>query len=469
MKEKNSVMKDILEQIDTHQPKVGDVVEAVVLKVEDTTIYLDLKAQTEGKMHINEYSNDPDLASFKGLVKKGERIKAVVHKISDDPTLILLSRRPLLHAKEQNELVEICQNQKLIKGKIKLFNKGGAIVKYKGFEVFIPYTNLDFEISNEKEKHLGEELEFYIQEANFEKRRPKIIGTRRPIFEAEREIREREMQENEENELQTIQKGDILDGEVVMVKQYIALIKFEYVTGLLRISQISHDLIKSVEDHLKVGDKVKVKVLEKNGRKLDLSIKALLPSPFEQFKEKYQVGSTVKGKIIQKLPYGFFIEVFHNVRGLLHISEFAWNPKDNFGTQAKIGDDVDVKILDIKDDKKQIVLSRKALFDNPWENIQLKKGDNVEMIIDSFEKDRVIISSCGVKGYVRNDEMDTKDEPEKVYQVGEKLMAQVKYVNNFSWILELSVKRYNDEKLDEELLEATKEELERSKKANKKG
>lgn len=468
MKEKNNVMETLLEQIDTHQPKVGDVVEATVLKVDKTTIYLDLKAQTEGKMHINEYSNDPKIESFKGLVKKGERIKAVVHKISDDPALILLSRKPLLVAKDQNEIVELCQNQKLVKGKIKQFNKGGALVQYKGYEIFIPFANLDFEIAQNQEQSIGLEIEFYIQEANFMRRLPKIIGTRRPIYEAEREAKNKEQAENEENEIMGIKEGDILDGEIVAVKQYIAIVKFNYVTGLLRISQISHNRITSVEDVLKVGDKVKVKVMKKQDRKLDLSMKALIPTPYDQFKKDHKKGDTIKGKIIQKMPYGFFLQIGESLRGLLHVSEFAWDPKDTFGTQSKIGDEVEIKLIDLVDEKGQVVLSRKALFDNPWKNVELKKGQNVELIIESFESDRVIVSSCGVTAYVRNDEMDTQDEPSKVYQVGEKLNAKVKYVNKFSWILELSVKRYNDEKLEQELLDATKAELERSKKATTK-
>ena len=150
--------------------------------------------------------------------------------------------------------------------------------------------------------------------------------------------------------------------------------------------------------------------------------------------------------------------------GLLHRNEFSWDPKDTFKNQAKIGDEVLVKVCEIKDDKEQIVLSRKALIDNPWENIKFEKNDNVEAVIDSFLDDRVIVYVGNIKAYILNIEMDCKDAPSKVYQKGEKIMAKVKYINTYSWILELSQKRYADEILEKELQESVEKELAKNKK-----
>ncbi len=466
MNDKNNVMEQFLAEFDKNQINVGDTVEAVVDKVEDTTIYLDLNgyAQTEGRMHLNEYTNNQDIKTFKGLVRKGQKITAVVQKVQDDPALILLSTRPLNKAKEQKEITELCEKQTKISGVIKSFNKGGALVAYKSYEIFIPFNNLDFNITKNQNEYLNKEIEFIIQEANFMRKMPKLVGTRRPIYEAEKKQKQEEYQKLREDEINKISEGDILSGVVVDVKEHAALVKFETITGLLRLSQVSHIRINKITDRINLDDKVRVKVLKKDGFKLDLSIKALEETPFEIFKKDVKQGDKITGVIAQKLPFGFFVKLREGLVGLLHRNEFSWDPKDTFKNQAKIGDEVLVKVCEIKDDKEQIVLSRKALIDNPWENIKFEKNDNVEAVIDSFLDDRVIVYVGNIKAYILNIEMDCKDAPSKVYQKGEKIMAKVKYINTHSWILELSQKRYTDEILEKELQESVEKELAKNKK-----
>ncbi len=466
MNDKNNVMEQFLAEFDNNQIHVGDTVEAVVAKVEDTTIYLDLNgyAQTEGRMHLNEYTKDPEIKSFKGLVRKGQKITAVVQKVQDEPALILLSTRPLNKAKEQKELTDLCERQEKVVGVIKSFNKGGALVLYKSYEIFIPFNNLDFNISKNQEEYLNKEIEFIIQEANFMRRMPKFLGTRRPIYEAEKQKKQEEYQSAREAEISKINEGDVLEGVIVDVKEHAALVKFETITGLLRLSQVSHIRINKITDRINLNDKVKVKVLKKDGFKLDLSIKALEKTPFELFKSEVKQGDKISGVIAQKLPFGFFIKLREGLVGLLHRNEFSWDPKDTFKNQAKIGDEVLVKVCEIKDDKEQIVLSRKALIDNPWENIKFERNDNVEAVIDSFLDDRVVVFVGNIKAYILNSEMDCKEAPSKVFQKDEKIMTKVKYINTHSWILELSQKRYADEILEKELQESVEKELAKNKK-----
>ena len=156
-----------------------------------------------------------------------------------------------------------------------------------------------------------------------------------------------------------------------------AVVRFKHITGRLRISQISHTRIENIKDVLKVGDEVEVKVIKK-AKGLDLSMKALIPTPIETFIANNKIGDTVVGEVVQKLPFGIILELDEKVRGLLHRSEFSWNPDDNFQSYVKIGDKVETKITSLDAAKNKISLSRRLLLDNPWENVSFERGELVE-------------------------------------------------------------------------------------------
>lgn len=449
--------------------KRGDYVEATVVDVKEDRILLDLNMPSEGIMYIDNYTNDPKVTTFKNRVRKGDRIQAVVKKVTEDGQ-VFLSRIPLLNEKMQAEIVSLCEKQKIVTVTLKEHNKGGFVGFLEGVEVFIPYSNLDYEIVQNKDEWIGKDIECYIQEANFLKSRPKVIATRRPIFEEERRVKLEESKRLAQEELDSIKTGDVLDGTIVALKPYGAIVKFTNLVGILRLSQISHHRINNINDVLSLNQVVKVKVLKKESNTLDLSMKALQLTPFQEFIKAHRVGDEIKGKIVQKMPFGFFLEVAQDLRALLHRTEFVWDPKDTFATQAKIGDEVSVKIIKIEADKEQISISRKALIDNPWANVNLQKDDNVEAIIEDFQADKVIISACGVQGFIKNEEMDLKKgKPADIFTKGEKVMAKVKYVNKNFWQLELSLKRYNYEALEKdiEMVEADQAREAKKTKSNK--
>ena len=459
----NERMPEISKKQD-NSVKRGDYIEASVVDVKEDRILLDLNMASEGVMYIDNYTNDPRITSFKGRVRKGDRIEAVVKKITEDQQ-VFLSRLPILNEKMQAEIVSLCEKQKIVKVLLKEHNKGGFVGVFSGVEVFFPYSNLDYEIVQNKDEWVGKEVDCYIQEANFIKSRPKVIATRRPIFEEERRVKHEEEKRLAQEELDTIKTGDILEGTITSIKPYGAFVKFNNLVGIIRLSQISHHRVNDINDVLHVDDKVRVKVLKKEGSSVDVSIKALQLTPFQEFIKVHHVGDEIKGKIVQKMPFGYFVEVAKDLRALLHRFEFVWDPKDNFATQSKIGDEVSVKIIKIEVDKEQIAISRKALIDNPWANVNLKKDDNVECIIEEFAPDKVFVSACGVQGFIKNEEMDLKKgKPVDIFTKGEKVMAKVKYVNKNFWQLELSLKRYNFEALQQDIQNAEAEEASQVKK-----
>ena len=447
-KEKSQFDEMSMEDLKVNVPRQGERVSARVVGVEDELIYLDLHAQTEGRIYLNEFTKKP-VSSFHELgIKEGDMVTAEIKKVQDEPALILLSRLSMVSEEHFEELEDAMKNETIITAKVKASNKGGLVLTYHTFDLFLPRSLLDHELFEIKDELIGTELEVIVSEikpGRGRNRRPNIIVSRKPIFEAARQAAYEERMELRLAELDQINTGDVLTGTIEKLEPHAATVKFEHVMGLLRISQVSHYRIDKLEDVLSLGEEVKVRVIKKEGNRLDLSIKVLLPTPFEEFAAKHKVGDTVMGKVFQKLPFGLRIEVARDVIGLLHRSEYSWNPNDNFDAHVTHGDEVELAIIQIDKNRERINLSRKALEENPWRNVTLKRFDITKVKITEFKEDEVVIEAQGVEGVIKNEELGLeKGRPEEYHAVGDELEAVVTRVDRRGWILELSVKQVRE-------------------------
>jgi ribosomal protein S1 len=184
-------------------------------------------------------------------------------------------------------------------------------------------------------------------------------------------------------------------------------------------------------------------VIKKEGNRLDLSMKALVPTPYESFYETHKVGDTVTGAVFQKLPFGIIVEVAKDVRGLLHKNEFSWNPNDNFEAFVKIGDELTLSIIQMDPKKERIALSKKALEDNPWKNFTGKRGDVVTAKVTNVTKDGVEVEVQGATGFIHVSELSNEriGKPEDYFAVGDEVKAVITDANRDQWQLKLSIKR----------------------------
>ena len=441
---------DDLMNLKVNVPRVGQKVKARVVKIldEGRLLLLDLNAQTEGRIYLEQYTKKP-VNSFKELgIKVGDEVTAEIKKVQDDPALILLSRLGLVSEEHLSELEDALKNETIITTKVKSSNKGGLVLGYHSYELFLPKSLLDHELYEKREELTGTDLEVVVSEikpSRGRNRKPNIIASRKPIFEAERQAAYEERMELRLEELDKINTGDILVGTIEKLEPHAATVKFEHVMGLLRISQVSHYRIDKLEDVLSIGDEVRVKVIKKEGNRLDLSVKALLPTPFEEFAATHKVGDKVTGKVVQKLPFGLRIEVARDVVGLLHRSEYSWNPNDNFDAHVVHGDQVDLVIIQIDKKRERINLSKKALEDNPWKNVTIRREQITDAKILKFTESHVVVEVQGVEGTIANDEMGLeKGRPEEYFAVGDVLEAVAIKVDRRSWLLELSLKRVQE-------------------------
>lgn len=423
--------------------KKGQKIEGVVVQVEPNTIYLDIQAFTEGKIHLDNYSK-PQLDTFEGIIKVGDKVEAVIQKITHEPNpLILLSRLPLYKEKNQQKIAEAIENNEVVEGKVKQVIARGILLDFLGFEVLIPFSQLDRDLIEDKDNLVGRKLTFNILKEERRGRYTNIIGSRKQIV---RELRNQAYQERQElraKELETIQTGDVLTGTVDKLEKHAATIKFNHVVGLLRISQVSHHRIEKIEDVLELGQSLDVKVIKKEGNRLDLSLKVLQKTPYQQFVSEHKKNQTVLGKVFQKLPFGLIVELALDVRGLLHRNEYSWNPDDNFQDFVNIGDEIEVMIVNFDKQKERIALSRKALTDNPWKDVNVKRGDKVSAIINTIDRDGVIVTLQGVNAVIPLNELSNEKigKPEEHFEVGQEVVAIVTDINTSRWEIKLSIRR----------------------------
>lgn len=437
-KAKEITMEDVVNE--TFKIRSGQEVSGTVFKVEDNYIVVTLDNNQEAKMYIEYY--DKSLTSFNGILKVGDKIQASVSKIVDDgiSSSIYLNRSKMINQENYEKVEELYKSEEKYNAKITKVDKSGLHLDVYGFSAFLPYGLLDIELIKRKEELKGEELEVHIIELK-PGRRPRIIASRKKIFE-ERRAKEREnYQKERDEELQSINVGDKLKGKIEKIYKHMALIRFKNVVGRLRISQISHTRVEDINDYLKIGDEVEVKVIKKD-RSLDLSMRALQETPIEAFVKENKIGDTVTGEVVQKLPFGIIIELAEKVRGLLHKSEYSWNPDDNFQNFVKIGDQVETKITSLDEKKNKISLSRRLLLDNPWQNVSFNRGEELEVKVIEVNDEGLIVEAKGVNGIIPLNELakEKVDDPARLFAIGDKIKAVVTTVNPKNWYLRLSVR-----------------------------
>ena len=433
----NMTMAELLAAEENHKPKRGEIVKATVEYIRENQVVLAVPgyAGYDAYMFKDQYSDDPN-ASISDL-KVGEEIDVAIAKIneSEDSMSIFVSRLPLLRKKNQEVLLDAYNNKSVITVKVtKLVNKG-VVADYAGCEIFIPESLLSIGEKPNLNNFIGRDIDVKIVEKKTDfKGREKYVASHKAILLDE-------MQEKRKEEIEGINVGDTVKATVLKFEPYGVLMQIGLARGIMKYNQVSHYKEDRAEKILAIGDEVAVKVLSKEGNRIELSRKELIPSPYKVYVAKNEVSKTVSGKVIQKIPAGLIIELDKGVTGLLHRSEYSWNPNDNLDMCVKIGDELEVKIIKTDDEKQRISLSRKLLIDNPWKNVDCAKGDVIEVEVLDVTSKALKVLACGVEVEIQaSDCLAEKGKLEDFFAKGDKEKAKVLDVNKDKWILKLSIK-----------------------------
>lgn len=330
----------------------GDKVTGVVVAITGTEISVDLGAKYSGFIPTSEFTDDG--IKVEDAVKVGDTIEAVVVRVNDVEGTAMLSKKRLDAANMWNAVEEAVDNETVLEGVVTEENKGGVVVNVKGVRVFVPASQTDLPREADLAQLLKKTVRLKITEVN--KARKRVVGSIRRVAQAER----RERIENIWNEIEV---GKKYHGTVKSLTSYGAFVDIGGIDGMVHVSELSWGRIHQPAEVVSVGDEIDVYVIsfDKEKRKISLGYKDPNGNPWEQFVNKYGVGDVAPVTVVKLMPFGAFAEVLPGVDGLIHISQIANRRIGKPEDVLTVGDVVDAKITAIDDDKHKISLSIRAL------------------------------------------------------------------------------------------------------------
>ncbi|HHQ7186515.1 TPA: 30S ribosomal protein S1 [Streptococcus pneumoniae] len=350
--------EDLLNSVS--QVETGDVVSAEVLTVDATQANVAISGTgVEGVLTLRELTNDRD-ADINDFVKVGEVLdvlvlRQVVGKDTDTVTY-LVSKKRLEARKAWDKLVGREEEVVTVKGTRAV--KGGLSVEFEGVRGFIPASMLDTRFVRNAERFVGQEFDTKIKEVNAKENR--FILSRREVVEAATAAARAEV-------FGKLAVGDVVTGKVARITSFGVFIDLGGVDGLVHLTELSHERNVSPKSVVTVGEEIEVKILDLNEEegRVSLSIKATVPGPWDGVEQKLAKGDVVEGTVKRLTDFGAFVEVLPGIDGLVHVSQISHKRIENPKEALKVGQEVQVKVLEVNADAERVSLSIKALEERP--------------------------------------------------------------------------------------------------------
>ncbi len=332
--------------------KEGEIVRGTVVAVNNKEAVVDIGFKSEGFVPIEEFRGDEKLTV-------GSTIEVLIESIEDDEGRLVLSRVKAEKMKGWMKLGDTIKEGDEVEGRIVKQVKGGFIADVEGIEAFLPMS-LSALKGISLDSIMASKYRFQITKLNKPKRN--LILSRREVVQKERDVVRGKLWGD-------LKKGEKRSGIVKGITDFGAFIDLGGIDGLLHITDMSWTRINHPSEIVAIGDKVEVLILDfdKDNSKVSLGLKQISSNPWDDIYEKYPTGTKVKGKVVNVMPYGVFVEIQKGIEGLLHSSEITWQKKIvNAQEMFKVGDEVEVQIINVDKDAKRISLSMKQLEANPW-------------------------------------------------------------------------------------------------------
>lgn len=400
--------------------KVGDIVTGRVVEVQEDYVLVDINYKSEGLIPIGEFR----VVDGQLNVQVGSEVEVCIDRVENENGMVVLSKDKADMLRAWNDISHAAENQEVIEGTIIAKVKGGLSVDI-GVKAFLPGSQIDLRPVRNMDIYLGKKYKFKV--IKFNKKRGNIVLSRRALLEEERENLRSQT-------LDTMKEGSIVRGMVKNITDYGAFIDLGGMDGLLHITDMSWGRVKHPSELLNVGDEIEVKVLKFDNEKerVSLGLKQMHPDPWDSVASRFQIGNKTKGKVVSLADYGSFIELAEGVEGLIHVSEMSWTKRIKHPSQmVKVGDEVDVQVLEIDGANRRISLGMKQLEPNPW--LEMAKtyppGTIIEGEVKSITDFGVFVGiEEGIDGLVHVSDFSwTKriNHPSEAFKKGDKVRAVV--------------------------------------------
>ena len=331
----------------------GQIVKGTIIEVRPKEVLVDIGYKSEGVVSGVEFE---DIKT----VKLGDQIDVLIERLEDKEGMVVLSKEKAEFKQNWDKILTICNEGGTILGKVKAVVKGGLLVNI-GVEAFLPASQIDIIPPKNLAQYVGNAYDFKVVKINQD--RQNIVLSRRELIEQERTERRQKL-------LAEMMPGDIRKGTVKNLTDFGAFIDLNGLDGLLHITDMSWGRIGHPSELLRVGQELDVVVLDINREKerVSLGLKQKMANPWDNIEKKYPIGAKVKGRVVNLVPYGAFVELEPGVEGLVHVTELSWTKRIAKASDVlKGGQDLEAVVLGINREEQKISLGVRQLETNPWD------------------------------------------------------------------------------------------------------
>ena len=410
LKELQLVEGEVVDQI-ASKPESTDK-NGNVLKAKEAKILFKLANGQEGYLLQKDALGVNDEEDLFFNFEIGTTKQLIVKKVYPDGGKVLLSTVLLEKRANLEKYQAVIDNHGVLTAKVIKSINVGLILDHEGYSCLLPTTQID--PKEDLESIVGKEIA--VSPIRVDYNRIRLIVSQK-VANAIQEKAEKEQF------LSTIQVGNVYEGTVKNIESYGAFVELENnVEGLLHISELEHNRVVKVEKVLKTGDKVKVQVIKVEDGHIGLSRKALIPNYWKDFVDANEVGNLVKGTVAEINNAGVVVDLSEQIQGFLPKSESSWERDANINELFQVGQEVELKVIELDLSKKRIILSFKQLTENPWEVLDLKQNDEVKCVVVKVIEQGVKLNVEGASGFLPNNNFGEKKE----FAEGEEFTAKVR-------------------------------------------
>ncbi|TLF43042.1 30S ribosomal protein S1 [Maribacter aurantiacus] len=395
-----------------------EVVEGTVVYLTDREAIIDINAKSEGVISLNEFRYNPNL-------KVGDKVEVLIDIREDKSGQLVLSHRKARTIKAWDRVNAAHDKEEIVSGYVKCRTKGGMIVDVFGIEAFLPGSQIDVKPIRDYDQYVNKTMEFKVVKINHEFKN--VVVSHKALIEADIEEQKKEI-------ISQLEKGQVLEGVVKNITSYGVFIDLGGVDGLVHITDLSWSRINHPNEVVELDQKLNVVILDfdENKSRIQLGLKQLEKHPWEALSDEIKVGDKVKGKVVVIADYGAFIEVVEGVEGLIHVSEMSWSTHLRSAQDfVKVGDEVEAVVLTLDREDRKMSLGIKQLTPDPWTDITSKYpvGSRHKGIVRNFTNFGVFVElEEGIDGLIYISDLSwTKKikHPSEFTNVGDTLEVEV--------------------------------------------
>ena len=416
----------------------GSIIKGTISGIKGNEVLVDIGYKSEGMVPANEFE---DIS----LAKVGDVIDVLLVELESDNGMVILSKGRADEKLRWDAVLNKYTEGGVVTGTIRSKVRGGLIVSVDGVDAFLPGSQVDVTPVHDPEPYLGQTFDFKVI---------KISNERRNIIVSRRELIEERLADKKRELLGTIEKGQHRRGRVKNITDFGAFVDLDGLDGLLHITDMSWGRIKHPSEMLKVGQEIDVVILDvdMDRERVSLGLKQATPNPWNNIDGNFPVGSRLRGKVVNLVPYGAFVEIEPGIEGLVHVSEFSWTKRVARASDVlNVGDEVDVVVLSIDSANQKIALGIRQTEANPWDTVQDRYpvGSRVSGKVRNFTTYGAFVElEEGIDGMIHVSDMSWTrkvNTPSEVLQKGQEVEAIILDIDTEQQRISLGLKQLSED------------------------